>query len=62
MLGCKLWSGEICYNVGSELIDTCWDVNCINTLTGNHFQLELIDTCWDVNVYSEYASHALLMN
>ena len=33
----------------SELIDTCWDVNCDVTVSCKALCIELIDTCWDVN-------------
>ena len=36
----------------NELIDTCWDVNKLEMITGQGTNAELIDTCWDVNYTS----------
>ena len=49
MLGCKSKLIDIINDYDLELIDTCWDVNKLEMITGQGNNAELIDTCWDVN-------------
>ena len=48
---CKLWWLWHGKAVESELIDTLWNVNTINSGAGWIQKEELIDTLWNVNEF-----------
>ena len=49
MLECKYTYLNDVAIYGSELIDTCWNVNHFASENTLILEVELIDTCWNVN-------------
>ena len=47
---CKSKSKPFALLIFSELIDTLWNVNTVNSCSSPSIVTELIDTLWNVNI------------